>query len=107
MDFMGVRSLTQLQEACRMRAEAALGQRLLVRQSHWTESIAVGRSEYVEAFQRQLGIRGKGREIKPVEGGCQLRETETTYRSLFDGKKGDLGLENTFFWNRTLPLSMS
>ena len=99
MEFMGVGSLSQLQEACQMQVEAALGRRQLERQSHWTESIAVGRPQYVESLQKQLGIRGKGRDIRPVEGGCQLRETETAYQSVFEVKKGSLSFGNTIFWN--------
>jgi hypothetical protein len=34
-----------LQQVCRERVDAALEGKLLGRQSHWTESIAVGRPE--------------------------------------------------------------
>lgn len=100
-------SLAALQQACRLRVEAVLERELLGRQSHWTESIAVGRPEYVEAFQKQLGIKAKGQEIMPVEGGCQLKETETAYQGVFDDQEGGLSLENTFFWNRSLHPTMS
>lgn len=55
-----------------MRVKAALEQKLLVRQRQPTESLAVGRPEYVEALPKQLEIKVKGREIIPAEGGCQL-----------------------------------
>jgi len=107
MELMGVGCLSQLQEGCQMQAEATLGRRQLARQSHWTESIVVGRPEYVESLQRQLGIRGKGREITPVEAGCQLRETETSYHGVFEVKKGSLSCENSRFWNKSPHLSIS
>jgi hypothetical protein len=58
--------------------------------------------EYVDTFQEQLGIRGKGRNILAPEGGSHLRESEATYRAIFEDKKGQLTLENAFLWNQTL-----
>jgi hypothetical protein len=55
----------------------------------------VGRLAYVEAIQKQLGPRAKGRDILPTEGGCQLRESEAAYGGQIAGKKGSLKLENT------------
>jgi hypothetical protein len=71
------------------------------------KSVAVGSAEYVEALQKQLGIEASWREIIPVEGGLQLRETETAYRGRFRAQKGALSLGNTFFWNRSLHATMS
>ena len=79
----------------------------MARQSHWTESIAVGSLEYIEALQKQLAIRAKGRDVISVEGGCQLRETETAYRGLSEGEKGGLSVENAFLWNRSLYPTMA
>jgi hypothetical protein len=87
MGLVGASSRAMLQQVCRMRVEAALEQKLLGRQSHGTESVAVGCLEYVEAFRKQLGIRGKGREMMPVEGAYQLRETETAYQGLFESQR--------------------
>ena len=73
----------------------------------WTESLAVGSKEYIEVLQKQLAVRAKGREVSSVEGGCQLRENETDYRRPFEGEKGGLSPENTFFWNPSLDPTMS
>jgi len=107
LGLTGAGSRAVLQQLCRLQVEAALERKLLGRQSHWRESIAVGSLEYIEALQKQLAIRAKGRDVISVEGGCQLRETETTYRGLFEGPKGGLSLENTSFWNRSLHPTMS
>jgi hypothetical protein len=106
MAFMGVSCLSQLQEACQWQVETALAQRQLARQSRWTESITVGRPEYVESLRKQLGIQGKGRDMRPMEEGCQLRETETAYRGVFPVKKGSLSFENLLFWNKSFYISM-
>ena len=49
-------------------SRAALERKLVARQSHWTESMAVGSLEYIEALQKQLAIRAKGRDVISVEG---------------------------------------
>ena len=97
--LVGASSRAALQEVCRQGVDASLERKLLGRQSHWTESIAVGCPQYVEALQKQLGIKARGREARPIEGGCQLRETETVYQGLLGSEKGGLSLENTLFWN--------
>ena len=98
MGLTGASSRAMLQQLCRQQVEAALERKLMARQNHWTESIAVGSLEYIEALQKQVAIRAKGREVISVEGGCQLRERDTAYRGAFQGQKGGLSLENTFFW---------
>ena len=107
MGLTGASRRAALQLLCRQQVEAVLERKLMARQNHWTESIAVGSLEYIEALQKPLAIRAKGRDVISVEGGCQLRETETAYRGLFEGQKGGLSLENTFFWNRSLHPKMS
>jgi putative transposase len=107
MALVGVSSRTALQQLCREQVEAALEATVLGRQSHWTESIAVGSTEYIKALQRRLGVRAKGRDRLPVDGGYQLRETGMAYQRLFDRENGTLDFENTFFWNRSLRPAMA
>jgi hypothetical protein len=105
--LVGLNSLGDLQESCRTGVEGALNRKAAVRESLWTESLAVGSPEFVETLQKQLGVRAKGREILPAEGRCHLRESEATYRALFVDKKGHFSLENTLLWNRTLHHTIS
>ena len=42
MGLTGASSRAALQQLCRQQVEGALEQKLLARQSHWTESLAVG-----------------------------------------------------------------
>ena len=76
-----------IQQACRGQAEAAIEQKQLGRQSHWSESIAVGSPAYVEALKKQLGPRAKGRNILAMEGAYQLRETGAAYQGILRVKK--------------------
>lgn len=99
MELMSVRDMEQLQQACRQQVETAIEGKRLERQSQWSESLAVGCPAYVEMIRKQLGPRAKGRALISTETGCQLREEEAAYRPHFEGKKGHLSLENTFYWD--------
>ena len=107
MELVGANSRAALQQLCREQVEAAWERGLEGRQSQWTESIAVGRPQYLDALQRQLGVRAKGRDRQPVEGGYQLRETERAYQRLLGREKAALSVENTFFWNRSVRVAMA
>lgn len=76
-----------LQQLCWEQVKGAFERKLVGRQSRWTESIAFGSSEYIEALQKQLGVRAKGRERLAAEGSYQLKEAESAYVG-FSGQKG-------------------
>jgi len=40
-----------------------------------------------------------GRDIIEGGGGYQLREENVPYKALFGPEKGNIGPENTFFWD--------
>ena len=61
--------------------EAELQKSNLIRQSKWTQSIAVGDKLFVMQFKKQLGIRFKGRKIiEAEEKDYQLRDEQIGYR---------------------------
>ncbi|MCP4471196.1 MAG: transposase, partial [Gammaproteobacteria bacterium] len=49
------------------------------RDPRWTESVAVGQREYVEAIQERLGSRAAGRKSIELRSGYQLKETAVLY----------------------------
>jgi putative transposase len=73
-----------------------------VRDSRWTRSIAVGGEQFVERIKADLGTKALGRQIREVPGGYELREGVTSYIADFDGKKGNIGPENTYNWTSFL-----
>jgi putative transposase len=77
-DALGI-ELVQLAEAHREWVEAALQSEARQRNPLWTESVAVGGREFVEAVQRRLGDRGRYREIEEVGGVHILREPAVAY----------------------------
>ena len=70
-----------------------------IRDEKWTRSIAVGSKGFVERVKSLLGVLAKGR--KSIEAGesYQLREPSIPYGVHFRGKKEDIGLENSYFWD--------
>ncbi len=68
----------------------------------WTEGIAVGSKEFVEATAERLGIMEIGRRISKKKGGYELREPPTPYSSDFDPKNATISQENTYFWNESI-----
>lgn len=54
-----------------------------VRETHFSQSLAVGSEAYVRGVQKALGIRAAGRRIRDLasvsDDGCQLREPESVY----------------------------
>lgn len=51
----------------------------LERESRWTESLAVGREEFVARFKEKLGPRAKYRKISGANGFYELREQRGTW----------------------------
>ncbi|OGP91777.1 MAG: hypothetical protein A2Z19_04630 [Deltaproteobacteria bacterium RBG_16_54_18] len=87
------------QEAYRERVQEACLTQSIVRESKWTESIAVGSKEFVEDTKDRLGMKACGREVIGGDGTYQLREVSEPYGRIFDSQNDDLRLENRYFWN--------
>ena len=52
----------------------------LERESRWTESIAVGKRDYVETIKTRLGIRANYRDIKKIQRSFVLKELGSPYK---------------------------
>lgn len=70
-----------------------------IRQSEWTQSIAVGSEGFVEKTKEKLGIRAKGRKVLDSGMAFQLRESKVSYCAVFDTENDDIGGENSYFWS--------
>ena len=99
MELLQVRDIVDLQQSCRARIEEVLASENYFRESKWTQTIAVGSEQFVEATKQQLGIKAKGRQVIGGNGTYELREPALSYTAHFDPKNGVLSLENTYFWN--------
>jgi putative transposase len=80
MDLLGIPSIEVLRRLHKGWVEEALARAEQVRESKWTESVAVGSGDFVAAIKRKLGVRVKGRRILPtagIDGESTLREPQT------------------------------
>jgi putative transposase len=88
--FLPVESQEELKEAHRNWIEDELEKSQLIRDSKWTQSIAVGDKSFVKQIKKQLGIRSKGRKIIEEDDDYQLRDKQAQY--------GD-AIQNLYYWD--------
>ena len=80
LDVFGVRSIEKLRKVHRNWVDAELARTESNRRdSRWTESIAVGRQDFVENFKHELGCKASGRKGIELEDGYQLKEEIVLY----------------------------
>lgn len=102
IELLQMRDIEELQKTYNQWVDEILRGGTQTRESKWTEAIAVGSKEFVEATAERLGIRGIGRQTSKEKGGYELREPTTPYSSDFDPKNATLSQENTYFWNESI-----
>jgi putative transposase len=90
MRLLPIESKDELKQAHYQWIEEELKKSQLVRQSKWTQSIAVGEKSFVEQIKKRLGIRSKGRKILEEEDDYRLRDRQSGYgeRGQFNSKLG-------------------
>jgi len=49
--------------------------------------------------KEKLGVLAKGRKILENGEGFELRDVGGTYMANNDGKKGDIGAKNAYYWD--------
>ena len=71
------------------------------REKAWTEALAVGRLQFVEAVKKRLGIRATYRSIKehPSITACILQESAAAYNLHFGDKMVSLSTKNSLPWH--------
>jgi putative transposase len=90
MELLPFETRDELKQAHRKWIDERLEKSQLVRQSKWTQSIAVGDKSFVEQIKKRLGISSKGRKILEDEDDYQLRDGQTRY---------DERIQNYFPWD--------
>lgn len=96
----GFQTYNTFREAHREWVNEALSAGGNIRQSEWTESIAVGSETFTDWIKEKLGIRAKGRaSIKGSGDGFQLRETMCGYNDDFAPEKKHIGGKAAYLWN--------
>ena len=70
-----------------------------VRDTKWTQSVAVGGKEFVEMTKDKLGYRAEGRKVVKSDEDYQVRERQASYIANSGHKKVTLSDYNTYFRN--------
>ena len=77
--LLGYADAESLCSGMRERVDLALAKGSLERQPTWTESIAVGQREYLDAIERELKVSHPGRVIEGAGNTLFLREEPNAY----------------------------
>ena len=92
MNLAGYQNYDAFRKAHRKWVEAELEKIGSRRQSHWTQSIAVGSRAFIETVQEQLSFRARGRRKRNLDNGMELIEATASYNALFDLENSDINL---------------
>ena len=99
IDLIGIKNSDQLKIYHRQWVEDFLKNGLNIRDTKWTESIAIGDKEFVLRTQTNLGAKAIGRNVIKKNGIYELRESQTPYDHVFDPEKCALSQKNSYSWN--------
>jgi len=98
----GFSKLADFQRAHCQWIEAALHGDLAVRDTRWSEAVAVGSLAFVEKIKSELGVKALHRDVEQLDGIYALRQPGEAYRTNFDTQNESLRPENTLPWERLL-----
>jgi len=101
-ELIGFADPSDFQRNHRQWVEQGLENGVMMRDDRWSESIAVGRREFVEKVGDELGVRAAHRDVIEADGVYTLREQAEAYGLSFVTQSEALRAENTFFWNETV-----
>ena len=99
MDLLHISTVDELRNSHKKWVEEILKTKNYVRESKWTQSIAVGSKIFVQDIKEKLGIRAKGRKVEGTKDLYHLREAQVAYNSNFTPENSVLSANNTYFWN--------
>jgi REP element-mobilizing transposase RayT len=99
MDLLHISTVDDLRNSHKKWVEKILKTQNYVRESKWSQSIAVGSKSFVESIKEKLGIRAKGRKVADSKDLYHLREAQAAYNSNFTPENDVLSAKNTYFWS--------
>jgi putative transposase len=97
MELFHFSTIDDLRRSHKKWVEEILKTKNHVRESKWSQSIAVGSKSFIEGIKAKLGIRAKGRQIGESGGSYHLREAQVPYNSDFTPENNGLRAENAYF----------
>lgn len=99
LELCGMKSMTELRRLRDQWIARELASGTRKRDAGWTESIAVGDESFLEEVTTLLGVKALHRKVREQDDKFVIQEPHIPYTSLFNGKTGDLSVENTIKWD--------
>jgi putative transposase len=97
--LLGLNSPAHLRDARCEWIAAALETGLTLRDSTWSESLAVGSTDFTARVQKELGARARSRKVIATDNGAALREPAASYRVKNRLENRPARSENTYLWD--------
>ena len=98
-ELLGLNSAAELKEMHGNWVEDSLRVDKQLRESKWSQSVAVGSKAFVEKIKNELGMRAVHRKTNKVDESFELREKQVPYSANFSPKNVQLSKENSYFWD--------
>ena len=99
VDALELDSVETLKKSHGEWVEEALNTEAQQREDIWTQTVAVGSSEFVRRTQDALGLKGRSRDVAEIDGAFVLREGQEIYRLDFEAENRPIASKNRYFWN--------
>lgn len=88
-NLAGYHDYRDFQKAHREWIETEVRDANSARQPQWTEGIAVGSKAFIDKFKSGIALKTRGRKVRELDQGFELREPRILYNPLF-GAKNDI-----------------
>ena len=99
LDLCGFSEVEQFRNYHRQCVADMLDNGSHLRESHWTESIAVGSPKFIEETKSALGCKVGGKKVDKRDGECVLREESIPFNADLALKGQTSGASNAFIWD--------
>ena len=98
-ELLGLNSVAELKEMHVKWIEDSLKADKQMRESKWSQSVAVGSKDFVDKIKNELGMRAVHRRTNKVDESFELREEQFPYSTNFSPQNAHLSTENSYFWD--------
>jgi len=104
MQLLNIQTVEDLKKSHYGWIEETLENDGRVRESKWTESVAVGSKGFIETIKKILGFQVKSRDVIKTGENYQLREQQTAYSPLFAHENTSLSDDNTYLRDESVVI---
>ena len=102
MELCGLINKEQLRSEYRQWVEDSINDSGSSREPCWTESIAVGNSQFVEDTKVKLGLKARGRKVVENNDVFELKEPIAPYNAHLHTENDLLSHENMYYWEGSI-----